>query len=47
MSEARRLRELVDTGSLSDAERRDKAAAFAMKFASMVDLVDDEDESDE
>ena len=46
MAQARQLRELVDTGNLSDAERRDKAAAFAMKFASMVDL-GDEDDSDE
>ena len=44
MAQARQLRELVDAGGLSDTARREKAAAFAMQFAAMVDISSGEDE---
>lgn len=47
MEQAMKLRDDVHAGSLSDEARREKAAQFAMQFASALDLGDDEsDDSD-
>lgn len=44
VSHARQCRESAVAGQLSDAERRDKAAAFALQFSAMLDEADDEDD---
>lgn len=46
MEQAMKLRDDVHAGSLSDEARREKAAQFAMQFASVLDLGDDSDDSD-
>jgi hypothetical protein len=44
---AKQMREAVDAGTLSDADRREQAASMAMKFAEMMALGEDESSDEE